>query len=70
LKLKRKKQRGSIYTFWCMREKKREKRIVTKKREKRIVTNNKPEDDKVTVPKTQQNNKFFQHEVSHVSLEP
>jgi hypothetical protein len=52
-----------------MREKKREKRIVTKKREKRIVTNNKPEDDKVTVPKTQQNNKFYQHEVSHVSLE-
>lgn len=60
MKLKRKKQRGSIYTFWCMRE---------KKREKKIVTNNKPEDDKVTVPKTQQNNKFYQHEVSHVLLE-
>ena len=60
MKLKRKKQRGSIYTFWCMRE---------KKREKKIVTNNKPEDDKVTVPKTQHNNKFYQHEVSHVSLE-
>jgi len=45
LKLKYKKQRESIYTFWCIRE---------KKKRKKIVTNNKPEDGKVIVPTEQQ----------------